>query len=271
VTSFAADRFTTGLAVEVAVDVLAFLITWLIARKLGRYNVVDVTWSLAIAATAAAAFIWSIHSGGDDARRVVVLVMTVVWALRLAGHIGKRNRGHGEDPRYAAILSKAPGSAALYALKRVFVPQAVIAFAISMPLQIAMYQRGGHAVLDVVGAIVFVTGLTFEAVGDAQLAAFVKRRTSSEQVMDTGLWRYTRHPNYFGEALLWFGLWLPAAGDWRGLVAVLSPVIVTYLVGFASGKPLLEKSMAKRKPTYAEYMQRTSGFIPLPPKRHGTA
>jgi steroid 5-alpha reductase family enzyme len=268
VTSFATDRFTTGLAVAAAVDVLAFVVTWLIARRLGRYNVVDVTWSLAIAAIALVSFMWSIHAGGDMARRSLVLATTVIWAVRLAGHIGNRNRGHGEDPRYAAILSRASGSVPMYALLRVFLPQAVIAFAISMPLQVAMYQHGGHPALDVVGAVVFVTGLIFEAVGDAQLAAFVKRRTSSEEVMDSGLWRYTRHPNYFGEALLWFGLWLPAAGDCRGMVAVLSPVIVTYLVGFASGKPLLEKAMAKRKPTYAEYMARTSGFIPLPPKRH---
>jgi steroid 5-alpha reductase family enzyme len=267
VTSFATDRFTTGFAIAGAVDVIVFLVTWLIARRLNRYNVVDVTWSLAIAATTAASFVWSIHSGGNTARRSLVLAMTIVWAVRLAGHIGNRNRGMSEDPRYAAILSKAPGSVAWYALTRVFIPQAVIAFAISMPLQIAMYQRGGNTALDVVGAIVFVSGLTFEGVGDAQLAGFVKRRTGSEQVLDTGLWRYTRHPNYFGEALLWFGLWLPAAVDWRGLVAVLSPVIVAYLVGFASGKPLLERSMAKRKPTYADYMQRTSGFIPLPPRK----
>jgi steroid 5-alpha reductase family enzyme len=85
--------------------------------------------------------------------------------------------------------------------------------------------------------------------------------------MDTGLWRYSRHPNYFGEALLWFGLWLPAAAQWPGLITILSPVIVTYLVGFASGKPMLEKAMAKRKPAYADYMKRTSGFIPLPPRK----
>lgn len=266
-TSFATDRFATGLAVAAAVDVVAFGVTWLIARRLGRYNVVDVTWSLAIAGITVASFIWSAHSGGDTARRALVLAMMVIWAIRLAGHIASRNRGHGEDPRYAAILSKATGSVPMHALRRVFLPQAVIAFAISMPLQIAMYQRGGHTALDVSGAVLWLVGLTFEAVGDAQLAAYIKRRTSSESVMDTGLWRYTRHPNYFGEALLWFGLWLPTAHDWRGLIAVLSPLIVTYLVGFASGKPLLEKAMAKRKPTYADYMKRTSGFVPLPPRR----
>lgn len=265
--TFASDRFATGLAVTAAVDIVTFGATWLLARRLDRYNIVDVTWGLAIAAITAAAFGWSTDIGADLTRRALVVSMTVIWAARLAWHIGSRNRGHGEDPRYAAILRKAPGSVPAYALRRVFLPQAVIAFAISMPLQIAMYQRGNRTWLDVIAVVVWLAGLAFESIADFQLAAFVRRRTSSEQVLDTGLWRYSRHPNYFGEALLWFGLWLPSAGDWRGLVAIGSPVIVTYLVGFASGKPLLERGMAKRKPAYAAYMSRTSGFIPLPPRQ----
>ena len=264
---FAAGGFADGLAVMGAVDVAIFGLTWLLARRLGRYNIVDVTWGLSIAAITVAAFACSHDDGGDLARRTVVLAMTCGWAARLALHIGSRNAGHGEDPRYEAILRKAPGSVPLYALKRVFLPQAVIAFAISIPLQIAMYERGGNPTLTVLGVIVWLLGITCEGVADAQLASFMKRRTSSEDVLDTGLWRYSRHPNYFGESLLWFGLWLPAAGHWQGLVAVLSPIVVTYLVAFASGKPLLEKGMAKRKPAYADYMKRTSGFIPLPPRK----
>ena len=265
--AFAGDRFATGLAVTAAVDVVAFGATWFAARRIARYNIVDVCWSLVILAMTAASFRWSVHAHGDLARRTLVLAMTAVWALRLAWHIHRRNRGHGEDPRYTAILRKAPGSVASYAVRRVFVPQAVIAFAVSMPLQIAMYQRGSRPFLDVLGALVFATGFLFEAIGDAQLARFIRDRSSDAEVMDRGLWRYTRHPNYFGESLLWFGLWLPAAGDWRGLAAVVSPVVVTYLVGFATGKPMLEKGMAKRKPAYADYMARTSGFLPLPPRR----
>jgi steroid 5-alpha reductase family enzyme len=267
VTSFATDRFATGLAIAAAVDVVAFALTWLVGRRLGRFNVVDVTWSLAIAAMGAAAFGWARGVGGDSARSWLVLVMSVVWGLRLAGHIANRSRGHGEDHRYAAILSRAPGSKALYALKRVILPQAVIAFAISMPLQIAMYQRGGHAALAIAGAVVFVTGLTFEAVGDAQLAAFMRRRTSSEEVMDTGLWRYTRHPNYFGDATVWAGLYLIAAEHWIGALTVTSPVLMAWFLSFKTGKPLLEKQMARTKPGYAAYMERTSGFFPLPPKQ----
>jgi len=252
--------------VTAAVDVVVFAATWVIAQRLRRYNVVDVAWGIAILAITATAFVWSADAHADTPRRVLVLAMTALWALRLAWHIGARNRAQGEDPRYAAILGKAGGSVPLYALQRVFVPQAVLAFAISMPQQVAMYQRGSRPVLEVIAAVVFVAGFGCEAIADAQLAQFIRTRSSSHEVMDRGLWRYSRHPNYFGESLLWFGLWLPAAGDWRGLITVLSPVVVTYLVGFATGKPMLEKGMAERKPAYADYMARTSGFIPLPPK-----
>ena len=265
--AFAGDRFATGLAITATVDVVAFGATWLAARRIGRYNIVDVCWGLVVLAMTAAAFRWSVNVSGDLARRTLVLSMTALWALRLAWHISTRNHGHGEDPRYTAILRKASGSVPAYALRRVFVPQALIAFAISMPLQVAMYQRHSRPALDVIGAAVFVTGFAFESVADAQLAKFIRTRTSSAEVMNRGLWRYSRHPNYFGESLLWFGLWLPAAGDWRGLITVVSPVIVTYLVGFATGKPMLEKAMARHKPAYAEYMAKTSGFIPLPPRR----
>jgi steroid 5-alpha reductase family enzyme len=266
VSGFAGDRFATGLALAAGVDLVVFGLTWIVARRLGRFNVVDVTWGLAILAMTATAFIWSGDVGADGTRRVLVLVMTAIWAVRLAWHIGARSRGHAEDPRYAEILRRAPGSPAAFALRRVFLPQALIGFAISMPLQVAMYQRSSHTALAVTGALVWLVGLSVEVVADAQLGRFVRRRAAPDQVMDRGLWRYSRHPNYFGEALLWLGLWLPAAGDWRGLATVASPILVTYLVGFATGKPLLEKGLAERKPAYADYMARTSGFVPLPPK-----
>ncbi|MGN6473983.1 MAG: DUF1295 domain-containing protein [Mycobacteriales bacterium] len=264
---FGGDRFVTGLAVTAAVAVVGIGATWLAARRIGRYNIVDVCWSLSILAMTAAAFRWSVDAHGNLDRRCLVLAMTTLWALRLAWHIGARNRGHGEDPRYTAILRKATGSVPGYALRRVFIPQAAIAFVVSMPLQVAMYQRGGRTVLDILAAVVFLVGFGFEAIADAQLARFIRNRTSNAEVMDRGLWRYSRHPNYFGESLLWFGLWLPAAGDWQGLITILSPVIVTYLVGFATGKPLLEKGMARHKPAYAEYVAKTSGFVPLPRRR----
>lgn len=264
---FAGSRFATGLAVTAAVDVVVFAVTWVVAQRVRRYSVIDVTWGLAVLAITATSFTWSAGAHADTTRRVLVLSMTAAWALRLAWHIGARNRGHGEDPRYAAILGKARGSVPLYALRRVFLPQAVIGFAVSMPQQVAMYQRGSRPDLDAIGAVVFVTGFGFETIADAQLARFRRQRRRNDEVMDRGLWRYSRHPNYFGESLLWFGLWLPAAGDWRGLATAVSPLVVTFLVGFATGKPMLEKGMAKRKPAYAAYTARTSGFIPLPPKR----
>ena len=134
---FGGDRFATGLAVTAAVDVLIFAATWAVARRIHRYNIVDVTWGLSIFAMTGAAFAWSAATPADATRRVLVLSMTGAWAVRLATHIWTRSRGHGEDPRYTAILRKAPGSVPLYAIRKVFLPQALFAFAISMPQQVA--------------------------------------------------------------------------------------------------------------------------------------
>src|SRR5690348_9627498 len=158
---FGGDRFATGLAITAAVDIVAFGGTWLAARRIVRYSIVDVCWSLSILGMTAASFVWSGNAHSDLTRRCLVLTMTGVWAVRLAWHIHTRNRGHGEDPRYAAILRKATGPVPAYALRRVFAPQALIAFTVSMPLQIAMYQRGSRYALDVIAAAVFVVGFGF--------------------------------------------------------------------------------------------------------------
>ena len=153
-TDFAGSRFATGLAVTAAVDVVVFAVTWVVAQRVRRYSVIDVTWGLAVLAITATSFTWSAGAHADTTRRVLVLSMTAAWALRLAWHIGARNRGHGEDPRYAAILGKARGSVPLYALRRVFLPQAVIGFAVSMlDALIARFQ-----------------GRAFFAVGEAETA-----------------------------------------------------------------------------------------------------
>jgi steroid 5-alpha reductase family enzyme len=274
VTSFAVHPFLTGLAVTFGVTLTLFLLSWLLALAVGRYNVVDTLWGLSFAAVAVTSFIWSAGHGVPTWRRALVLVLVVVWALRLATYIGVRSRGKGEDPRYDALIGDSSGAArALRALGIVFVLQAVIAWFVSLPVQAAMYIRTGPVVLAVVGTLVWGVGLFFEAVGDQQMARFKadpanrgSRRTSSEQVMDTGLWRYTRHPNYFGDATVWVGLWLIAAEHWIGVLTIGSPVLMTWFLFFKSGKPLLERTLSSSRPGYAEYVNRTSGWFPLPPK-----
>ncbi len=266
-TSFAIHPFLTGFAVTFAVTLVLFLLSWLLALAVGRYNVVDTLWGLSFAAIGVTSFFWSAGHGVPTWRRVLVLVLVVVWALRLAIYIGVRSRGQGEDPRYDALLGDRTGaSRAVRALGIVFVLQAAIAWFVSLPVQAAMYIRTGPVVLAVVGTLVWAVGLFFEAVGDQQMARFKADPANRGTVMDRGLWRYTRHPNYFGDATVWVGLWLIAAEHWVGLLTIGSPVLMTWFLFFKSGKPLLEKNLSSSRPGYAEYVARTSGWFPLPPK-----
>ncbi|MGZ4438005.1 MAG: DUF1295 domain-containing protein [Nocardioidaceae bacterium] len=236
------------------------------ALVLGRHAVVDVAWGLGFVAVAVASFLTS-AGHGDDVRRTLVLVMTALWGLRLAAHIGRRSRGHGEDPRYEELLSRAKGSRTLYALRSIYLTQGVVMWFVSLPLQVAAFETPGPNLLTWLGVVVWAVGLFFEAVGDRQLHRFRSDPASRGKVLDTGLWRYTRHPNYFGDACVWWGLSLVAFSAWPGILTVLSPVLMTWLLANGTGKPLLEQGMASRRPGYADYVRRTSGFVPLPPKR----
>lgn len=259
--------FLTGLALSAGVLLVTFLATWALAIKVGRWSVVDSVWGASFVLVAAASFIWSTGAGADMGRRVLTGVLTAVWGLRLTGHIAWRGRRAGEDPRYTALLGHGHGPEALRALVRVFLPQAAIAWVVSLPVQAAMYERSGLGVLGGVGAAVWAVGLFFESVGDAQLATFRRDPTSRHRVMDTGLWRYTRHPNYFGDTCVWFGLYLLGAAGLPGAALIGSPLVMLYFLYVKSGKGLLEARLSQTRPGYADYMCRTSGFLPLPPRR----
>jgi steroid 5-alpha reductase family enzyme len=261
----------TGLAVTAGAAAVLFTATWLVGLAVGRWNVVDTIWGLSFLAVAAAAFGWW-ATPGVGGRQILELVLVAVWGVRLSAYVGSRSRGKGEDPRYADLLAKsrAVGSPALRALLIVFGIQAVVAWLISLPVQVVMTERQTLAVPEVwAGVVLWTVGLFFEAVGDAQMAAFRRDPANKGQVMDRGLWRYTRHPNYFGDACVWVGLWLVSADSWHGLVTVFSPALMYWFLSFKTGKPLLEQRMAETKPGYAEYMARTSGFLPLPPRSSG--
>lgn len=264
--SFAVDPFLTGLPLSFGVSLVLFVLSWLVALRLGRYNVVDVVWGMSFVAIAIASFSWSAGHGVDTWRRALPLVLVTIWGVRLSAYIGLRSRGKGEDPRYDAMLGDGPNRA-LRALGMVFVLQAVVAWFISLPVQAAMYIRSGWAPLAFVGVAVWLVGLFFESVGDAQLNAFRSDPANRGKVMDRGLWRYTRHPNYFGDATVWAGLYFVAAQHWIGALTITSPVLMAWFLSFKTGKPLLEKQMAETKPGYRDYIERTSGFFPLPPKR----
>ncbi|MFF0559681.1 DUF1295 domain-containing protein [Streptomyces sp. NPDC004266] len=254
------------LAVSAGTATAVMLITFVMGNARGLHRIVDVAWGVAFAAVALVS--WSLSDGyGDDGRRAVVALATVVWGLRLAVHIARRGRGHGEDPRYARMLDRAPGSRSLYALRKVYLLQGGLVWLVSLPVQVASLVPEPLDATAAVGLTSWAVGVCFEATGDHQLARFKADPANKGRIMDRGLWSWTRHPNYFGDFLVWWGLYLMACVSWQtALLTVVSPLVMSGLLVFGSGKRLLENHMAQR-PGYAEYRARTSGFLPRPPRR----
>jgi steroid 5-alpha reductase family enzyme len=244
---------------------VAFLMaaTAFVGRRQGRVSVVDTTWGLGFVVVAVVA-----GSIGDGPlwRRALVTALVAVWGGRLARHMHTRNKGKGEDPRYEAMLADQPGDPFLVAIRKVYLVQGAAVWFVSLPLQVSAAAGDGVIWVAVVGAALWLLGVVFEAVGDAQLARFKADPANRGTVMDRGLWSWTRHPNYFGDFSVWWGLYLVAASAWPGLLTILSPVVMTYFLVFATGARLLEKEMSKR-PGYPEYQRRTSYFLPRPPRR----
>jgi steroid 5-alpha reductase family enzyme len=244
-----------------------FSLLWLASLWLRNASIVDMWWGPAFV-VAMAAYLG--YQAPAHPRAWVALVATAVWALRLAWHIGRRNVGHGEDPRYRAWRDQHGARWWWRSYVQVFLLQATVAWIVSWPLYHAVHGTAPFpTALDVAGLILFTVGWLVETVGDAQLAAFKRDPANRGQVMDRGLWRYSRHPNYFGEAVLWWGLGLlgaSASGGWWGLVG---PALMTFLLLRVSGVAMLERGLVASKPGYAEYVARTSAFVPWPPRtRH---
>ena len=243
--------------------VLALMVATAIeGQRQGRVSVVDTSWGLGFVAVALVAAI-----AGDGAlwRRLLLLVLVTIWGLRLAWHMHRRNSGKGEDPRYAEMLSGQPGHPLLVAIRKVYAVQGLSVWFVSLPIQVSASAGNGLAVAAAVGTGLWVLGVVFETVGDRQLAAFKADPSTRGTVMDRGLWAWTRHPNYFGDSCVWWGIYLISASAWPGALTVLSPVAMTYFLVFATGARLLERHLAER-PGYAEYQQRTSYFLPRRPR-----
>jgi steroid 5-alpha reductase family enzyme len=256
---FDLEIYAQGLAVAAGAGAL----TWLLSVYKRNVAIVDSLWSLMFLL----AGLTYAHSASQlGPRAVLVLALVGVWALRLSIYITWRNRGHGEDRRYQAIRARNEPHFALKSLYLIFLLQAVLAWIISMPLLGAILNPGPLGPVDLLGAAIWLVGFCFEAGGDWQLARFKADPANRGRVMDRGFWRYTRHPNYFGDFSIWWGLYLIAAsaGAWWSIVG---PLAMSLLLMRVSGVTLLEKDIGERRPQYADYIRRTNAFFPGKPKR----
>jgi steroid 5-alpha reductase family enzyme len=251
-----------GLAAVVAL----FTILWIVSLIVRNSSIVDMWWGPGILVIGLAYFL---TTDGAQSRAQLVVALLALWAIRLAWHIGARNIGHGEDFRYAKWRQERGASWWWFSYFKVFLLQSVIAWIISMPLyfSIAPATPERLSAFDAAGTLLFAIGFFFEAIGDEQLRRFKADLGNKGKVMNTGLWRYTRHPNYFGEAVLWwgFGLFAVATGNYSALIG---PAIMTWLLIRVSGVSLLEQTLRATKPQYLDYINTTSSFFPMRPKRN---
>ncbi len=241
------------------------ILTWVWSRQVEKWAVVDVVWGAGFAVVGVLSLV---VGTGDLTRRLLLAALVCIWGLRLTWHIYSRSKGKGEDPRYEKLTK---GMSPLGASVKVFGLQAALQFLISLPLQASASAGATSGVFYVVlalGVMIWGVGLTFESLGDAQLKAFKADSDNKGKVMDEGLWAWTRHPNYFGDACVWWGLFVMvlSAGTWGVVWTVLAPITMTHFLRNVSGAKLLEESM-KERPAFQDYMKRTAYFFPRRPQR----
>jgi len=256
----------TALVASALAIVVLMLVTWGISVAIQNASIVDIVWGLGFVVVA-----WTVRltvDEGLDARQWLLVAMTTVWGLRLAGYLAWRNLGHGEDYRYRAMRKHHGPKFPLISLYTVFALQGVLMWIVSLPVQLGQADATPDiGVIAIAGVAVYLVGLFFEVVGDAQLARFKADPANAGKVMDRGLWSYTRHPNYFGDCCVWWGIALVAAETGTGAIGMIGAVVMTVLLRRVSGVTFLEKTIVKRREGYREYIERTSPFIPRPPKR----
>ncbi len=239
---------------------------WLISLQRKNVTHVDSLWGLGFVLIA---WITFGLAPGYIGRRILIVVLTTVWGLRLSAHLTWRNWGKGEDPRYGGWRQASGQSFLIISLFKVFLLQALFLWVISLTIQHAQVSAAPAYLtwLDFLGLIIWMMGFIFEAVSDWQLARFKADPANKGKVMDRGLWAYSRHPNYFGECLIWWGIFLIALATPASWWTVASPLVITAVLLKMTGVPLTEKTIVKTRPAYREYIQRTPAFFPWFPKK----
>ena len=265
------DAPVVAIWLVICVSLIAILFmsfVFLVSSLVKRTDIVDIAWGLVFIVIACACWLlndYDVNIGWNV--QTITLILVIIWGLRLAITLFIRVKSRPEDKRYVELRKKWKGSAALNTYVRIFVTQALLAVVISAAVIIALtspVQEPG--IYTYIGAGVWLIGFMFEIVGDWQLKRFVSDSKNKGKVLNTGLWRYTRHPNYFGEATMWWGIFIIALSTYIGWLGIISPVIITFLLLFVSGVPMAEVALSKRK-AWKSYKAQTSKFVPLPSRK----
>jgi len=249
---------------------LFFIVFFILAQVKKNNGLADMAWGLGFVVIAISSLV---QQQSYQLMPVIITVLVMLWGFRLFFYIGIRNWSKPEDYRYVAMREKWKTNLALNAFLKVFMLQGILLYIISLPIQLASYSTEvvnsnlGYSILGV-GTLLWLIGYYFEVVGDAQLKEFKKNPQNKGKIMSSGLWRYTRHPNYFGEALMWWSIWIISMGSLVlvNLFGLVGPLLITLLLLFVSGVPLLEKKY-KDNLDFQAYAKKTSVFFPLPPKK----
>lgn len=251
------------LAAAGAIGVL-MVVTWIVSLLLADASIVDPVWPLGFVIVA---WVTRIVANGNDTRQWILVALVTVWGLRLSGYLAWRRRGGPEDFRYQAMRRHWGARFPIVSLVTVFALQGILMWIVALPVQLGSVRaQPDVGFLAALGVAVWIVGLAFETIGDAQLARFKADPVNAAAVMDRGLWRFTRHPNYFGDSCVWWGIALVAAESGLGRIGIIGATVMTILLVRVSGVPMLERTMAKRRPGYTAYVARTSAFIPRPPR-----
>jgi len=239
---------------------------WLISLVYKNVTLVDSLWGMGFVLIA---WITFCLTEGYTGRKVLIVVLTTVWGLRLSAHLSWRNWGKGEDPRYGGWRQAGGNRFWIISLFKVFLLQALFMWVIALAIQYGQVSRmpAHFTRLDFAGLIIWMIGFLFESISDWQLARFKSDPANKGKVMDRGLWAYSRHPNYFGECLIWWGIFLIALSTANSWWTIISPFIITAVLLKMTGIPLMEKTIVDSRPGYREYIRRTPAFIPWFPKK----
>lgn len=259
----------TLLLTNAGVLVALFLLMWLVTLKTRDVTPVDSLWAIGMVVMAGSTWL---QTGGDPQRKALLFGLCAVWGLRLGGYLFWRWRQHGADRRYQTMFANLKETRGwgfgLSSLLMVYALQAPLLFIVCLPVQLGQVDAApAVGMLGKIGVVLAVIGIAFESIGDWQLVRFRANPANRDKVLDSGLWRYTRHPNYFGDACTWWGLYLIAAESMTGLWALPGPILLTWTLIKWSGVPTTEGRMKRKKPEYEAYVRRTSGFVPWLPKR----